>query len=287
MIKDVNGTAAIITGGASGIGFGMAQVFAEAGGKVFLADIEEPALTAAIEKLRAAGATVEGCVCDVSDRESVSNMVGTAILAFGRIQILCNNAGVGSGGPFRDLRTSDWDWVVGVNMMSVVYGIELVLPHMEGHGEPCHIVNTASIAGLRGVANMAPYCATKSAVVAISESFASEFEGSKIGMSVLCPGWVRTRITESARNRPDRFGPPRDRAATVSEERAKHVAAAIENGLDPREVGRQVLAAIRNNDLYIFTDDLMREPSAERFRAIQAAFPGSGAKLSSLKVEDV
>ena len=264
---------AFITGGASGIGLGMARAFLAEGMKVFLADIEADALEGALNDLRGEGGRAEGTLCDVSDRDAVMRAAEAVRKTFGAVHVLCNNAGIGAGGPFGTLRPSDWDWVLGVNLMGVVHGIDAFLPEMRDRGEGGHIVNTASMAGLRGTPGMGPYCAAKAAVVSISETLAGELEGSGIGVSVLCPGWVRTRILESARGRPQRFGPPRDRPANA-EEAARYAAVSelIESGLDPLAVGRRVVEGIRREELYLITHPDWRVNVEGRFEAILASF---------------
>ena len=270
-MREFVGKAAFVTGGASGIGLALGRAFAEAGCKVMLADIEKTALDAALASFSGSGQEIRGIVCDVADSASVDAAAEATISAFGSVHILCNNAGVGARGGVDHIMLDNWRWVIDVNLMGVVNGVRAFLPHMRTHGEGGHIVNTASIAGMvNRFHGFAPYPATKYAVVAMSEGLAMEVKPFGIGVSVLCPGVVRTNILESARNRPQRYGP-----ATPVYTANPHYAwfaERVRTGMDPAEVARQVLAAIRNEELYIFTHPETRHAVEERFRAILAAF---------------
>ncbi|HLZ02009.1 MAG TPA: SDR family NAD(P)-dependent oxidoreductase [Bradyrhizobium sp.] len=274
-MRELRGKAAFITGGASGIGLAMGRAFAECGMKVMLADIEQGALDRACRDLSGLGADVRGVACDVADPDSVDRAAEATFAAFGNVHVLCNNAGVASGGGIDTISIDNWRWVVDVNLMGVVYGIRSFLPHMRAHGEGGHIVNTASMAGMINGMGFSPYAATKFAVVSMSEGLALQLQPHGIGVSVLCPAYVRTRIGESGRNRTERYGkaqrldPNSPAAALVAE-----VARLIEAGLDPAEVAKRVLAAIREDQLYIFTHPNMREWTDGRFAAIQAAMDG-------------
>jgi NAD(P)-dependent dehydrogenase (short-subunit alcohol dehydrogenase family) len=275
-MREFKGKAAFVTGGASGIGLALGRAFAAAGMKVMLADIERKALDTALGELAGKGGEVRSVVCDVSDRAAMQRAAAETIAAFGKVHVVCNNAGVGAGGPMEQIAPADWDWVIGVNLMGVIYGIEAFLPHIKAHGEGGHIVNTASMAGMVSPPHMGPYNATKFAVVALSEALAAELAGSNIGVSALCPGWVNTRINESARNRPARFGPARE-VPLAARERAAQVAALLRTGMNPDEVAQRVMAAIRDNDLHIFTHVDMRGAVEDRFRRILAAFDKAAA----------
>ncbi|HYM32854.1 MAG TPA: SDR family NAD(P)-dependent oxidoreductase [Candidatus Cybelea sp.] len=269
-MRDLAGKVAFVTGGASGIGLGMGRAFLEAGMKVMLADIEKPALDKALAELKAYDNRVRGVVCDVSDRAALKRAADDTLAAFGKVHVLCNNAGVGGGSGIDNISTDDWDWVLDVNLRGVVYGIAAFLPHMRAHGEGGHVVNTASMAGMVSrLLGFGPYSATKFAVVALSEGLAAELEPHGIGVSVLCPGWVRTRIHESGRNRPADLGapPPMRNPAVVAA-----ITQLIQSGMAPAQVAQRVVAAIRDNDFYIFTHPEMQGAVEERFARIRDAF---------------
>jgi NAD(P)-dependent dehydrogenase (short-subunit alcohol dehydrogenase family) len=271
VMREFIGKAAFVTGGASGIGLALGRAFAEAGCKVMLADIEKAALDAAVVSLSGSGREIRGIVCDVADPASVDTAAQATFAAFGKVHILCNNAGVGALGGIDHIALDNWRWVLHVNLIGVVNRVRAFLPHMRAHGEGGHIVNTASMAGMvNSRQGFAPYPATKYAVVGISEGLAVEVKPFGIGVSILCPGIVRTNILESARNRPERYGP-----ATPMHTTNPHYAwfaERVHTGMDPAEVARRVLAAARDDELYIFTHPETREAVEERFRAILAAF---------------
>src|ERR1051326_4260301 len=205
-MRDLIGKTAFVTGGGSGIGFALAKAFAEAGMKVMLADIEEGALAEAVERLSHITRNVRGATCDVADADSVGRAAQATFDAFGKVHVVCNNAGVAGGSGIDDISPDTWRWVLDVNVMGVVHGIHAFLPHIRAHGEGGHIVNTASMAGMNSGMGFSPYSASKFAVVNMSEGLAAQLRPHGIGVTVVCPGFVRTRINESARNRPARYG---------------------------------------------------------------------------------
>jgi len=272
MISDFKGKTAFITGGASGIGLAMAKVFGRVGMKVMLADIEAGALAAAVEELRGLQVRAEGVVADVTSRDSLKSAALETIARFGKVHLVCNNAGVGSGGAFGTVPPKDWAWVVDVNQLGVVYGMEIFAPLMLSHGEGGHFVNTASMAGMVSPPGMEPYCATKFAVVAMSEGWAAQLGPRGIGVSILCPGFVKTRIHESRRNRPAGYGaderPPGFDANLTSP---------VLTGIPTGPVAERVLEGVLDNDLYIFTHPEMKGAVEARFANILAAFDKSAA----------
>jgi NAD(P)-dependent dehydrogenase (short-subunit alcohol dehydrogenase family) len=270
-MKDLKGKTAFITGGASGIGFAMARAFGRQGMNVVIADIEDAPARAAVERLASEQVKATAIHCDVGERNNIRAAALEAVSAFGKIHVVCNNAGVGAGGEIGKVPERDWDWIIDVNLKSVYYGVETFLPLIRSHGEGGHFVNTASIAGLISGPGMEPYSATKYAVVAMSEGWAVQLAGSNIGMSVLCPGFVRTRIHESARTKPARFGGTED-AQAMAPERRDMIAKAIEGGLDADVVGARVVEAVRDNQLYIFTDPRFKDVVETRFAAIRNGF---------------
>ena len=233
-MKDLAGKTAFVTGAASGIGFGIASAFAKAGVKVMLCDIEEPALAVALEQLRSTNADVEGVRADVSLKDDLAAAAEATLARYGKVHILVNNAGVGAGEAYGTWSDAAWDWTLGVNLRAVIWGIEIFGPLIERHGEGGHIVSTASIAGLISNRSIA-YDVSKYGVVALSEGLRPELAPRGIGVSVLCPGYVRTRIVESGRNLPERFagkvgGPP---ATGPLAERRKEIRERHAQGIDP------------------------------------------------------
>ncbi len=256
-MDELDGKVAVVTGAASGIGRGLAQRFAAEGMQLALADIEAGPLDAVATELRAGGVEVITMVTDVSDGDQVDALGDAVIDAFGAVHVVCNNAGVGGGGLMQDLTTADWQWVLGVNLWGVIHGMRVFLPKLLAQGEG-HIVNTASLAGLVATPFMGPYNASKFAVVAISETTFQELRltGSDVGISVLCPAWVRTRIGESARNRPEALANPAAAGEGADEATGAFVSlleGLIAGGLPPEEVADQVVDAIRSRRLWILT----------------------------------
>ncbi|MFZ4689946.1 MAG: SDR family NAD(P)-dependent oxidoreductase [Polymorphobacter sp.] len=273
MMDNLAGKTAFVTGAASGIGLGIATALAQAGVKVMMCDIEAEALDAAVAALQASNADVAGVIADVSLKAQLQAAADATVARYGKVHILVNNAGVGGGGGYGEWNDATWDWTIGVNLMSVVWGIEIFGPLLEAHGEGGQIVSTASMAGL--IAAVAPaYNATKYGVVALSEGLRAPLAEKGIGVSVLCPGFIRTRIMEATRNVPDRLTgtietQPED--GQVSEF-AKLASAAIAQGIDPLYVGELVREGIEGDWAYIFTDTQFEPGVDERFAAIKAGF---------------
>jgi NAD(P)-dependent dehydrogenase (short-subunit alcohol dehydrogenase family) len=272
LVRELKGKTAFVTGGASGIGLALGRAFAEAGMKVMLADVERRALDAALKDLHDFGPNVRGVSCDVADADSVERAAHAACEAFGNVHVVCNNAGVAAGGGIDTISLENWRWVIDVNLMGVLHGVRSFLPRMRAHGEGGHIVNTASMAGMNAGLGFSPYAASKFAVVAMSEGLAMQLKPHGIGVSVLCPSFVNTRIGESSRNRPQRYGAtqPLDPASPAAMMVAE-IAGRLQTGLDPAAVAASVLSAIREDQLYVFTHPNMREEVDGRFAAIQAA----------------
>jgi NAD(P)-dependent dehydrogenase (short-subunit alcohol dehydrogenase family) len=270
MMQDFKGKTAFITGGASGIGFGMAHAFGRAGMNVVIADIDSEVARKAAEMLQRDQIKAVAVHCDVTLRSEVQRAALDAVAAFGKVHIVCNNAGVAVGGPLGTVGHRDWDWIIDVNLKGVVYGVETFFPLIKSHGEGGHFVNTASMAGMVSPANMEPYTATKFAVVAMSEGWAQQLAPLGIGMSVLCPGFVKTRIHESNRARQSRYG---ERAPdTRSDEARSEAAKMVQGGMDPDIVGERVLEAIKAGEFYIFTHPEMKAAVDARFAGIDAGF---------------
>src|SRR5258706_9080954 len=203
-MRDFAGKTAFVTGGASGIGLALGRAFAQAGMKVMLADIETDALAAAVKRLHNIGPEVRGVSCDVADPVSVERAAGASYEAFGNVHVVCNNAGVAAGGGIDNISLDHWRWVLDVNLMGVLHGIRTFLPHIRAHGEGGHIVNTASMAGMSSGLGFSPYAASKFAVVSMSEGLAMQLKPRGIGVTVLCPRFLRTPIRGSWGNRFER-----------------------------------------------------------------------------------
>ena len=272
-MKDLAGKTAFVTGAASGIGLGIVTALAQAGAKVMLCDIEDAALAKAIEALKQTNADVEGVRADVSLKAELKAAAEATIDRFGKVHMLVNNAGVGGTGSYGAWTDKGWDWTLGVNLMGVIWGIEIFGPLIEQHGEGGHIVSTSSIAGLISGGGV-QYSVSKYGVVALSEGLRGELAPREIGVSVLCPGFVRTKIMDFWRNEPERFGrvPADGLAAIRVSEPFKMLEQRISNGIDPFYVGELVREGIENDWPYIFTD-VEFEPMIEaRFAAIKQGF---------------
>jgi NAD(P)-dependent dehydrogenase (short-subunit alcohol dehydrogenase family) len=280
-MRELAGKTAFVTGGASGIGLALGRAFTEAGMKVMLADIETDALAAAVNSLRDFGPDVRGVTCDVADPDRVERAAKASYEAFGNVHVVCNNAGVAGGSGIDNISLDNWRWVLDVNLMGVLHGIHTFLPHIRAHGEGGHIVNTASMAGMNSGLGFSPYSASKFAVVNMSEGLAMRLKPLSIGVTVLCPGFVRTRISESGRNRPERYGPTQmpDPASPAGALTAQ-IAKLVQSGIDPSDVATRVLTAIREDELYVFTHPgaSWRAELEERFAAILAAMDKAAAR---------
>jgi NAD(P)-dependent dehydrogenase (short-subunit alcohol dehydrogenase family) len=272
-MRDFAGKVAVITGGASGIGFGMATRFAGEGMRVVLADVEEPALDRAVAALRARGFEALGVPTDVSQAESVEALARTTLATYGAVHVLCNNAGVGGGfGRIWEASLKDWQWALGVNLWGVVHGVHTFVPIMLERGEEGHIVNTASGAGL--VPGNRVYSVTKHAVVALSEALYHNLArlDSRLRASVLCPGLINTRIMYGYRNRPPALYDAPGRAVGPAEaRRADRIAdRAQTEGMAPEQVGGIVLDAIREERFWILTHDTFDDAIRTRTEDILA-----------------
>jgi NAD(P)-dependent dehydrogenase (short-subunit alcohol dehydrogenase family) len=245
-LPELAGKVAVVTGGAAGIGKGIAAALAAEGMQVVIADVEEGALAAAATELGAASVHT-----DVSDPASVERLAAETIERFGAVHVVVNNAGVGPWGRIDELTLDDWRWVLGVNLWGVIHGVTTFLPLLERNADGGHIVNTASMAGLAPVPALGAYCVAKYGVVALTETLALELDqaGSKVGVTVLCPGPVRTNIKSSSRNRPRGLGDGRLRDRDLEQDPARQ----DDRFLEPEEVGAITLDAIRRGELYAIT----------------------------------
>jgi NAD(P)-dependent dehydrogenase (short-subunit alcohol dehydrogenase family) len=272
-MKDLGGKTAFVTGAASGIGLGIATALAQAGVKVMLCDIEDAALAKAVEGLKQTNADVEGIKADVSLKAELKAAAEAVVSRYGKVHILVNNAGVGAGGHYGAWTDAAWDWTLGVNLMATVWGIEIFGPLLEQHGGGGHIVSTASIAGLISH-DSGSYNVTKYGVVALSEGLRGELAPRGIGVSVLCPGFIRTKIVDCLRNLPQRFERPADDklAALQPSDFVKMIRDRVSNGIDPSYVGELVREGIENDWPYIFTDSEFEPFIEARFAAIKQGF---------------
>lgn len=253
-MKDFVGTTAVVTGGASGIGLALAKLFGLQGCSLMIADIEQDALESALAELRALGIRAEGMIADVANYTSVEALFTRTVEVFGKVHLLFNNAGVSITGPTWQMSHDDWRWVWGVNVWGVVNGIKAFLPGMMEHGELGHIINTGSLASFNGNGDHAPYCSSKAAVLGISQSLFSEMGAmmTNIGVSIICPGMVATRIHQSWRNRPEADAPWSDR------EFADPAVKAGSNlfqgrGISAEAIAESTLAAVQDDRFYVFT----------------------------------
>ena len=267
---DWDGSVAVVTGAASGIGRALAEQLARRGCRLMLADVEAPALASAVLELSEShpGVEVASHVTDVSVGAEVDALASSTLERFGRVDVVCNNAGVGSAAPIWELTEADWNWVLGVNLWGVIHGIRAFVPHLiaQGHG---HIVNTASMAGLLAPPGMAPYVASKHAVVGLSESLYGELRGAghHVGVTVICPGWVNTRIYQSDRNRPEGV-PSRDAADPETQAAINELAAAFfESAMSAETVATLAIEAVEAGRFWVLTHPEMSPAITARFDA--------------------
>jgi NAD(P)-dependent dehydrogenase (short-subunit alcohol dehydrogenase family) len=266
-MRDVRGKTAVVTGGGSGIGQGMCAVFARNGMSVVVADIEGDAADAVASEIVDAGGRATAVTVDVADRSSVDALAAAATDAFGAVHLLCNNAGVSHRRRGIHATHEDWVWMLGVNLWGVIHGIEAFLPAMLESGEEAHIVNTASMNGIVPSAFSAMYSTSKYGVMGLTETMRNELDGTNVGISVLCPAGVVTRIGQSERNRPATLTAPTPPPAHVPSTRFD-----ISPPLPPDVVGEMTLQGVRDDALYIFTDMKVRDLIDDHHDRMVAAF---------------
>jgi len=271
-MRDIEDKVAFITGGASGIGLGVARTFVEAGMKVALADLRQDHIDAALALFNEQGrsARVHAIRLDVTDRAALSAAADETERLLGPVQVLVNNAGVGIQGPFDGITYADWDFGLAVNLGGVINGLQTFLPRMRARARGGHVVNTASLAALVPMpATFVVYVAAKAAVISISETIRAALDNDNIGVSVLCPGPVRTNIHEVAKNRPPRF----EAGAAFGAAEREAVPVPFPSMMEPLDVGKRVLHAVQNNELYIITHGEWRPAAEARHAALIAAMP--------------
>jgi NAD(P)-dependent dehydrogenase (short-subunit alcohol dehydrogenase family) len=272
-MEELTGRVAVVTGAASGIGRAMAERFAADGMKVVLADVEEGALDEASQALAGGGADVLAVRCDVADRASVDALADAAIARFGGVHVVCNNAGVSGGaGPVWETTAKDWAWVLGVNLLGVVHGIQAFVPRMLEAGDPGHVVNTSSVLGLSSGGGSI-YSVTKHAVTRLSEGLFHDLRGvgAPIGVSVLCPGLIATQIVSSERNRPEHLRDRVDAEAAAEADQRRELVQDwfLAEGMPPAEVAAIVIDAIRADRFYVLTHpDTIKPHVEQRLRAV-------------------
>lgn len=282
-MKDIVGKTAFITGGANGIGLGMAEAFCKAGMNVMIADIRQDSLEKAKSRLSGLENSVQTIQLDVTDREAFVEAAEKTETIFGKVHVLCNNAGINIFGPLHKSTYDDWDWIIDVNIKGVVNGIKSFIPKIMSHGEGGHIVNTASMSAFIVTTTTGAYTATKYAVRGLSEVLWYSMAPHNIGVSILSPGLVATYIHHSEELRPKRYkhaANPITGEAVKKMDKAVHIAA-----MDPLVVGEKVLDAIKRNKIYIFTHPDSKEEVRENCEEILAAFPNEGPRSKSREFE--
>jgi NAD(P)-dependent dehydrogenase (short-subunit alcohol dehydrogenase family) len=284
-MQDLAGKTAFVTGGGGGIGLAMARAFGAEGMNVVLCDVDAAALETAKEQLAQAQVRVAAVQCDVGYRDALEAAAQAAIQAFGKVHVVCNNAGVAVGGPLGQVRTADWDWIFEINVEAVRNGVELFTPLIRAHGEGGHFVNTASMAGFLSPPGLEVYAATKHAVVALSEGWAPQLAAEGIGLSILCPHFVRTRIHESERVRPGRFAAPEVKPGEPGQA-GGGVAQAVLAGIEPEVVGARVLEAVKAGELYVFTHPQARTEIEGYYRRLLKAFDAADASPALRGIKD-
>ena len=269
------GRTAVISGGAEGIGLSIAKALGEQKMNIVLADIDEKNLLKSAAELESLGIPVLAALLDVADEMQWKSVAEKAVERFGKVHMVVNNAGVGGdSGPIENQETEGWQWALGVNLMGVVYGAKVMTPLIKDHGEGGWILNVASMAGMGGVPYSGVYTASKAAVVALSESWAAELKDKRIGVSVLCPAFVQTRIYDSERNRPDKYKSENYQIENESSF-SKQTKQMVKDGIDVSIVGKRVVEAINHGELYIFTHPNYRQVNQQRFNGIDEAFARS------------
>jgi len=283
-MRDVTGKVAFITGGASGIGLGMAKAFLDAGMHVAIADVRQDHLDDATAELRDQ-ARLHAIRVDVTDREAMERAAAEVVRVFGRVHVLCNNAGIGLLVSVKDASFADWDWMTAVNLNGVFNGVRAFLPYLRAHGEGGHIVSTASMGGLMVTHNAGVYSACKFGVVAMMQCLREDLADENIGVSVLCPAAVRTNIYQHESMRPECYAQSASGASPAEQaQTAERIKGMLAKGMDPREVGEKVLRGILDNELYVFTHP-MEQVIRERRDALLASLPNEPVNQARLAMD--
>jgi short-subunit dehydrogenase len=271
ILMDFKDKVAVVTGAASGIGYGLSEKCAKEGMKLVLADIEEKALANAYSNLESIGAEILKVKTDVSKREEVEALAEVTYDNFGEVNLLINNAGVGVGGPLWEFTIVDWEWVLGVNLWGVIHGIKAFVPKMLKQDSYGHIINTASTAGFASGPYNGPYYVSKHGVVVMSEVLHHELKliRSKIRVSVLCPGFIKTNIIECERNRPPDLTDVTEKVVNRDVQRyLEYMRSSVDSGMSTESLADIVFDSIRNEKFYIFPNPEWKERFKIRFEEI-------------------
>jgi NAD(P)-dependent dehydrogenase (short-subunit alcohol dehydrogenase family) len=277
-VETFEGRAAVITGGASGIGLASAREFTRRGARVVLADIDQTALNTAVDQLRADGAEAHGVICDVTKLDAVQHLADESFRLLGEVNLVFNNAGIAYAGPVADVTHGDWRWVIDVDLWGPIHGVQAFLPRMIEQGGDRHIMFTSSFAGMVGNAGLGPYCVAKFGVVALAESLSRELKGQGIGVSVLCPMILDTPImANSERTRSNDYGT----RTSHTHEAVQGLAAVVtptDEGVRPDDVARLTADAVLANRLYILPHRASRESIRRRFERIDRTYDQQAAE---------
>jgi NAD(P)-dependent dehydrogenase (short-subunit alcohol dehydrogenase family) len=278
-VETFEGRAAVITGGASGIGFACAQEFTRRGARVVLADIDQSALDQAVEQLRSGGAEAHGVTCDVTKLDSVERLADEAFRLLGGVNLVFNNAGIAYAGPISDVTHGDWRWVIDVDLWGPIHGVEAFLPRLIEQGGDRHIMFTSSFAGMVGNAGLGPYSVAKFGVVALAEGLARELKGAGIGVSVLCPMIVDTPlIANSERIRSGDYGTRSEQTQETVQDLQTATTTTDDSVLKVEDVARLTADAVVANRLYILPHRASRDSIRRRFERIDRTYDEQAAE---------
>ena len=278
-METFEGRAAVITGGASGIGFACAQEFTRRGARVVLADIDQSALDQAVEQLRSGGAEAHGVTCDVTKVDSVERLADEAFRLLGGVNLVFNNAGIAYAGPISDVTHGDWRWVIDVDLWGPIHGVEAFLPRLIEQGGDRHIMFTSSFAGMVGNAGLGPYSVAKFGVVALAEGLARELKGAGIGVSVLCPMIVDTPlIANSERIRSGDYGTRSEQTQETVQDLQTATTTTDDSVLKVEDVARLTADAVVANRLYILPHRASRDSIRRRFERIDRTYDEQAAE---------
>lgn len=278
VIDSLESKVAVVTGAASGIGLGMAREFGHRGMRVVLSDISEEVLKSVVAELQSDGIECFGQIADVRKAADVEALAQAAVDAYGQVQVICNNAGVVPFGRQWELSEQDWAWAIDVCLWGVINGVRAFVPRMLASAEPCHVVNTASMGGLLSAPFIGPYAAAKHGVVGLSKSLRVELGGTNVGVTVVCPGHVRTNLARTLRRQPD--GQPRVVSTDLDDFRNFLEAGEQgENSMDPAVVGKLVVHAIQTNQFWLLPN------AGPQFPIVEQDFEEMRSSSSSLVAE--